>query len=412
MNISITTTKSEGVGRTLQISVPVKDVQAAEAKAAKKYASRASLPGFRPGKAPPAVIRKKFGDAIRSEALDSLVQAAYKEVLEREQIKVAGQPQIHDVQFAEGQPLTFALHLEVSPDINLARVSGFRVKRPVTEVSEDQVLDQIEHLRDQKAVWTPVTDRPQPGDIVKVELATSEGDGEMPAGKEHNLTLGTDQAIPGVEELILETPIGETRERPVRWPDDFPDETQRGTTKPVRVKLLEAKRKELPPLDDAFASEVGDFDSLDDLRKAVREDLMGHAERTADAEVRQTLLDEIIGANPFDVPGAWVAQLVRGYAESYQIPEKELDKFAAEFWPLAERQVRRDLVVDAIAQKESLAATESDLDARVSEVAARRNADAGQVYASLQKGGRMKELERGITEDKVFSWLLAQNTIE
>jgi trigger factor len=144
----------------------------------------------------------------------------------------------------------------------------------------------------------------------------------------------------------------------------------------------------------------------------VQTDLSGHAERNADAEVRQKLLDEIIGANAFDVPKSWVGQLVKSYAESYQIPEAEFDKFAAEFWPLAERQVRRDLVMETIARDENLAATEADVDARVTEVAAKRDADAGQVYASLQKGGRMKELERGITEDKVFAWLLERNTVE
>jgi trigger factor len=103
---------------------------------------------------------------------------------------------------------------------------------------------------------------------------------------------------------------------------------------------------------------------------------------------------------------------VRGYAESYQIPEADFEKFGAEFWPMAERQVRRDLVIETLAKQEKLAASEADVDARVAEVAAKRNSDAGQVYASLQKGGRIKELERGITEDKVFAWLLERNTVE
>jgi trigger factor len=412
MNISITTIKSEGVGRTLQISVPSQDVEEAETRAARKYASRAQLPGFRPGKAPAAMVRKKFAEAIRSEALDTLVQSAYKEVLEREKINVAGQPHIHELEFKEGMPLTFQLHVEVAPEVNLTAVSGFRVTRPPTNVTNEQVEEQLEHMRDQKATWTPVADRAELGDMVKVELSTTEQGKEMPAGQEYSLTLGAGQAIPGVEELILETSVGNTTERPVKWPDDFPDEEQRSTTKTVRVKLLEAKHKTPPALDDSFAREVGDFDDLKALRQALRADLQGHAERTADAEVRQKLLDELIGANPFDVPKSWVAQLVRGYAESYQIPEADFEKFGAEFWPMAERQVRRDLVIETLAKQEKLAASEADVDARVTEVAAKRNSDAGQVYASLQKGGRMKELERGITEDKVFAWLLERNTVE
>ena len=224
--------------------------------------------------------------------------------------------------------------------------------------------------------------------------------------------LGAGQAIAGIEEVIMEATPGQTVERPVKWPDDFPDEAQRGKTKAVRIALVDVKRKQLPELDDAFAREVGDFDSLDALTKTVREDLDRHADRDADAEVRQRLVDEIISANPFDVPRSWVDQMVEAYIEAYQVPEDERDRFRAEFRAVAERQVRRDLVIDTVAEKQGLRASEADIDARVADVAARRNADAGQVYASLQKAGRIRELERSITEDKVFGWLMEQNIVE
>src|SRR5687767_12969437 len=139
MNIEITTKKSEGVERLLEVSVPAAEVRTAEDQAARKYASRVRLPGFRPGKAPPAMVRKKFGEAIRQEALQSLVQEAYKEVVEREKFKLAGEPHVHAVQFDEGKPLTFELHLEVRPEIKLARTNGFRVTRSMPTVSDDQV---------------------------------------------------------------------------------------------------------------------------------------------------------------------------------------------------------------------------------------------------------------------------------
>lgn len=412
MKIEITTKKSEGVERLLEVSVPADEVRTAEDQAARKYASRVRLPGFRPGKAPPAIVRKKFGEAIRQEALQSLVQEAYKEVVEREKFKLAGEPHVHAVQFDEGKPLTFELHLEVRPEIKLARTNGFRVTRSMPQVSEEQVTEQIEHLRDERASWVPVTERPAPGDMVTVELATSDESGEMPEGKEYRLVLGSGGAIPGIEELVMEATPGQSVERPVRWPDDFPDEEQRGKTKTVRVALKDVKRKSLPALDDALAREVGDFDSLDALLKAVREDLERHAERTADADVRQKLIDEILGANPFDVPPTWVNQLVKAYAEAYQVPEDDSGRFADEFKSMAERQVRRDLVIDTLADQEKLKATESDIDDRIADVAKKRNQDPGQVYASLQKANRLTEIERSITEERVFAWLLERNTVE
>jgi trigger factor len=412
MNIEITPKKSDGVERLLQISVPVETVRDAEDKAARRYATSVRLPGFRPGKAPPAMVKKKFADAIRQETLESLVQEAYKEVLEREQLKLASQPHVHDVKFGDNGPLTFELHLEVRPDVPLARVQGFRVQRTERTVTDEQVREQIEQLRDQRATWAPVEERAAPGDMVNVMLATADETGAMPEGKAYPLVLGAGQAIAGIEELIMEARPGETVERPVRWPEDFPDEAQRSKTKTVRVTVQDVKRKTVPDLDDAFAREVGDFDSIDALTKAVRDDLEANAQRETESEIRQRLLDDIIGANQFEVPPSWVSQLVDAYGNAYQVPEGEKEKFATEFRPMAERQVRRDLVIDTIAERESLTATEADLDDRIAETASKRGADPGQLYASLQKAGRLKELERSITEDKVFKWLLERNTVE
>ena len=411
MDIQITTKKSEGVERLLEVSVPVATVQEEEERTARRYASSVRLPGFRPGKAPTALVRKRFKDAIRQQVIETLIQEAYKEVLDREKIKIAAQPHVHDLKFDEGQPFTFELHLEVRPDIQLARTQGFRVSRNQSIVTDENVAEQIEQMRDQRARWSPISEKPMPGDMVTVELASADENGDMPEGKAYPLVLGGGQVIAGIEELIMELQPGESTERPVRWPDDFPDESERGKTKRVHVKVSDAKRKELPPLDDAFAREVGDFESLDALRSAVRVDLEEHSRREADAAVRQQLVDEIASANPFAVPPSWVGQIIEGYYQAYKIPQDERDRFASEFRPIAERQVRRDLIVDTIAEREGLSATEADVDDRVAEVAKRRNAEPGQVYASLQKAGRLKEIEQSITEDKVFKWLTERNEV-
>ena len=412
MDIQITTKKSEGVERLLEVSVPLATVESEEEKTARRYATSVRLPGFRPGKAPPAMVRKRFKDAIRQQVLENLVQEAFKEVMEREKLDVAAQPHVHDVKFDEGQPLTFELHLEVRPTINLARTEGFRVTRAAKAITDETVAEQIETLRDQKASWAPVEDQPREGDMVQVLLATPEGDGtEMPEGRPYSLVLGGGQAIAGIEELVMELKPGETRERIVKWPDDFPDETQRGTSKNVRVELQDVKRKSAPALDDAFAREVGDFDGLAALRAAVRTDLEEHATRDADALVRQSLLDQVADANPFDVPPSWVTRMIDAYMKAYEIPEAQRETFAREFAAVAEKQVRRDMLIDALSEREQLVASEKDVDERVAKVAASRNTDPGQVYASLQKAGRLPEIERSITEDKVFEWLISRNEI-
>lgn len=411
MNIEITPKKTDGLERMIEVRVPVETVRDAEDKAARRYATNVRLPGFRPGKAPAAIVKKRFKDAIRQQVIETLVQEAFQEVMDREQLKVASQPHVHDLKFEEGQPLSFELHVEVRPTVELARVQGFRVTRTQATVTDDSVREQIEQMRDQKAAWMPVEDKPLPGDMVRVQLATAEESGEFAEPHEYPLVLGSGQAIPGVEELIMELKSGESAERSVRWPEDFPDEAQRGKSKPVRVHLLDVKRKSLPPLDDAFAREVGDFESLDALNSTIRKDLGENATREADAGVRQQLLDQIGAANPFDIPASWVNQLIDSYLQAYQVPEEEGSRFRTEFRPVAERQVRRDLIIETIAERESLKATEADIDERVADVASKRAADPGQVYASLQKAGRLREIEQSLTEDKVFKWLMERNEV-
>lgn len=411
MKIEFTPRASEGVERHIQVSVPAEAVKEAEDKAARRYASTVRLPGFRPGKAPATVVRKKFGEAIRQEALETLVREAYQEFVEKESIKVAAQPHVHDLKFEEGKPLTFELHLEVRPTVELARTNGFRIERPAAKVTEEQLSRQLEQVRDEKATWTPVNEKPLPGDMVNVQIATSAAGSETTEGKSYPIVLGAGQAIPGIEELVMSAVPGETVERPVKWPEDFPDESERGQTKTVRITLNEVKRKSAPLLDDAFAREVGDFESLDALKTAVRSDMERHAEHEVEAGVRQQLIDQIISANAFDVPKSWVQQFVENYAEAYQVPNEQREKFAGEFRSMAERQIRRDLVIETIAEKEGLSATEKDLDDRIAEQAEKRGANPGQIYAQLEKSGRLKEMEKSITEDKVFKWLLDRNDV-
>ena len=205
---------------------------------------------------------------------------------------------------------------------------------------------------------------------------------------------------------------GQTVETEVRFPDDHPDESRRGKTRKVRLNLFEVKRQELPPLDDAFAREVGEFENLAALRTAVRQDLEREAAREADAALRQALLSQIIEANRVPAPDSLVHRVLHGYAHLYKVPDDQLAGFEAQFRPVAVQQVQRDLVLDAVVEAQALKATEADLDQRITALAAARNMPTGELYASLQKSNRLSELERAITEEKVFSHLLSQSTVE
>jgi len=412
MEIQITATKAEGAERRLQVAVPAARVAEARNKAAARVSKSVRIPGFRPGKAPAAMVKKQYAQAIDQEAVEALLREAFQQVLEKEELDLATQPHAHDVKFGEDESLSFELHCEVRPKLELTKLEGFRVMRPKMDATVEMVQEQLDRLLEQRATWTPVEGKPSEGDLVTVTLATAEEDGTIPEGREYRIVLGAGQAIAGIEELVLGLTPGQTVEQSVKWPEDFPDEAQRGKSKPVRATLTEVKKKSVPALDDAFAAEMGDFASLQALKDTIRTDLADNLKREADAASRTQLLDEIVTANPFDLPPSWVKQMVQAYAEAYKIPQEEILKFGDEIKGMAERQVRRDLILDTLAEKHSLAAQESDVDAKVAEMAEKRGEDAGKMYSSLQKAGRLRELERSITEERVFAWLLERNTIE
>ena len=410
--ITVEKTAEDSASKSLRVTVPVDRVREAEAKAVKYYAKRARLPGFRPGKAPEAVVRKRFNDAIRQTVLEEVLREGWETAKTAESLKPIADPSVRNLKFEEGSPIEFDLLIEVRPEIKLERVGGFRLERTVAPVPDSAVEERIASLQEAKAAWIPVAgEKPSPGHMVRVEVAPIE-DGGAGAAQPYDLVLGQNQAIPELEERIMQLLPGETAETEVRFPDDHPDESRRGQSRRVRITLHEVKRQELPPLDDAFAREMGDFESMDALRAAVRSDLERDAERDADAQVRQSLLAQLVEANRIQAPESLVHRLMHGYAEVYRIPPEQLPAFEQQFHEVAETQVKRDLVLDAVVEQQGLRATEAEIDARIAAMAEARGVSPGELYGSLQKANRLAELERGITEEKAFDYLLQQSTVD
>ena len=409
-DIAIQKTKEDLASKRLQVTVPAERVKAAEDGAVAKYAKSARLPGFRKGKAPESLVRRKYADAIRQSVLEELVQASWERARDTEKLRPVGQPHIHDLKWSEGNIVEFELHVDVHPELTLKKAGGFTLTRTLAPVTDAQLTEQLDQLREQKATWSPVEAKPAPGNLVELTIANLD-EGEGSDERPYSLVLGEGQAIPELEERVMGLALGETKEVSVKFPDDYPEEGKRGKARKLRLTLREVKQQDLPALDDAFAREQGDFEDLAALRQAVRTDLEKEAQRDADAKVRDQLIQAIIAANDVPAPQSLVDRLSGGYAEAYGIPKEQYATFRAEFETVAAAQVRRGLVLDAVVDANKLTATEADIDARVSEMAKARNAPSAQLYASLEKAGRLRDLERALTEEKAFTWLLSQSTV-
>jgi trigger factor len=411
-DIEIKKTAAEPGAASLAVTVPIDRVREAEDQATTAYQRRARLPGFRKGKAPTAIVKKQFAEDIRQQVLEQVIRDSWSAALKQEALKPIADPHIHNLKWDAGAPVTFEFHVEVRPDVALDRLGGFRLRRTVAPVSDEQVSAQLQELREQRAPWTPVAgEAPKPKDLASVTIATGKGE-DATDPQAHQVLLGEGRAIPEVEERIMALRPGETVDATVHFPPDFPEEAKRGQARDVRITLHEVKRQQLAELDDTFAREVGDFESLDALRRAIREDLEKDAQREADARVRSELIEQIVAANRVEAPRSFVDRALRVFAEAYGVTEERFEGFATEFRPIAEAQVRRDLVLDAVTEREQLRATDADVDARIAELAARRKVPAPELRASLEKAKRLRDIERGLTEEKVFAYLLSQSTVE
>jgi trigger factor len=414
--LQIAIQKPRAWSRRLTITIPAERVQAERKQEAQRLSRQVRLPGFRKGKVPPQVVERQFGSLIEQQALDRLVNEAFKEALAREQLQPISQGEIDNVDYRPGEPLTFDVEFEIRPELELERIGGFTVQQVKPAIEDDEVDAVLERVRHQHATWHPVeSGTPEDGDRVVVEITPLEGvEAERGGGpRQYEIVIGQEQALPPVEAAIRTLEPNKEEEFTLELPD--PDSEEEGATREekLRIRAMEISRAELPSLDDEFASKLGEFENLEALRARIRTDLEEEAEAEAERGVRRQLLDEILEANEFEVPDTminrYLDQLLPARGDEDLEKRAEMRQMAR---PAAEQALRRMMVIERVAELESLHATSAEVDSRVEEIAVRNNRPVAEVWTQLQKSGRMAAIEEEITEDKVFQYLKSQSTIE
>ena len=427
MNLKIAVQEQEAWSRRLSITVPAERVQRTRGVVSEQLTRNARMPGFRKGKLPTRVIEQRFGPSIDQETVDRTIQEAYREALQTEGLNPISQGKVERVEYKPGTDLTFEVELEVRPEIDLQKVSGFTLARNPITISDEDVDGVLDRLRDERATWEAIEGealKAEPGQQVSVLITPLDEAGEPQDGQEprpYRFVIGEGQAIPDVEEAILSLAVGEQGDFTARFPDDFPDEASRGVEQRLRIQLTGVERKIVPELDDEFAKAVGEFESVQALRERVRADLENEAKERAEGELRQLLVDRILEENPFAVPSSMVDRYLdymtghsheEGHGHRHTPEEEErLNVIRKSLRPQAEWGLKRTLIVEHIAEKEGLNATQDEIDARVEEVATAHGRTPSEVWLQLEKSGQLEILEREITQDKVFTFLLGQNTV-
>jgi trigger factor len=407
--------------RRLTVTVAPQHVRSARQREQKKLARRVKIKGFRKGKIPPRVIEERFGPTIDQEVLSSLLQEGFREAIRARELHPISDPVVGDVQYQAGESLTFQVEVEVMPELQLARVGGFRIERPEVSVGDDEVDEILERMRADHAILEPVDRQAEDGEVVSVLIRHPDEDDDEEEEEEeeeedrkpYRFELGAGLAIPDVEDAIRSLEPGNEGTFEVTYPDDFDTPELAGTTRELRIELLDVKTKRLPELDDDLAREVGDFDSLDALRAAVTEDLVKHREREAEDVVRERLIDSMIEANAFEVPPSLVERYLDRVIEAPDdAPADEVEKARRTLGPAVERQIKRDLILERLIDSEGLAVSEAEVEERLQTLGERGGLSPAEVRKRLAREKRLDALRQQIATDKAFDFLASQSTIE
>ncbi len=412
-DLHIEVEEQEAWRRRLTVTVPAGSVQTERRKIIQKLGGRLKLPGFRKGRIPEHVVEQRFGQAVDQELLDKVIGESYRKALQFQSLEPISEGQVEKVDYVPREDLTFSISFDVQPVVELERLGGFSVQKPKIEVAEEDVERVLERLRDQAGVWKPLeAGEVKDGNLVTLDIQRLE-DGE-PAGESrpYEIVLGDGEAIPEVEDAVRTLAVGETGDFTVTFPDDFPDEQRRGEKQHLRISLQAQKEKEVPDLSDEFARSVGDFEDLETLTARVREDLEREAGDQAESVVRSQLVENLLDANPFEVPRSMAERYMESVlGDTSKVDPEVLSETRERLRPEAEKAVKRILVVDRVAELQGLKATEEEVDERIQEIAEKNDAKPAQVYANLQKAGSLDALEREITEKKVYDFLKGQSTV-
>ena len=405
------------VRKRLRIEVPADAVNAELERAFQRVGLRARLPGFRPGKAPRTVLERIFGDDVRREVVGHLVEHSFAHAVEEHRLAVVGTPDLDVEGLTAGEPLRYAATVEVRPTIVVGDLDGLAAARPSAEVPEEEVERILGAMRESTAQLRPVEDRTtvETGDVVRVDLASRLEGGE-PARREGVLLEAGGGSFPlALERQLVGQHRGAHLSLRVPYPADYPNAGLAGKTVDFEVDVGEIRVKDLPPLDDDFARDHGKCESLAELRARIRADLERQAAARADDAVCDAIVEQVLTRHPFDVPPSLVERRADALIASLGLrlpegPEREraLGELRVQVRPRAEKQVRAELLLDAIAACDGVTVSDEEVAAEIVAIAARERRVPEQVRALYDRPEARTALRAKLVRDRVLAGLVAR----
>jgi trigger factor len=407
--------------KELDLEIPAEEVTKATEKVAKDFAKIARVPGFRPGKAPISLIKRRFADDIKGEVLQTLVPEHVEKAVAEQKLTPVSQPQVDKLEYNEGQPLKFRASFEVLPEFSLGDYKNMEIEMPEMAITDESVANTLAEMQQGAATFAPIEGRPvQNDDFVQVKLhGTPEGGGEPLNAESVLCHVGAEETMEPFNENLRGTNAGDHKDFDVDYPADYPDAKLAGKKFHYSVDVLGIKTKKLPELNDEFAKDVSDATSLDELKKKVREGLEHERDHRQKELQREKIIGELVKLHDFPVPESLVEHQMDVRLERVvrSLAQQGVDPRAVnvDWVSLRKRQeerakddVKAELVIDRIATEEKIEVTEEELQHELEHVASHSGESAEAIRARLTKQDALDRMKAKLRSDKTVDWL-AQN---
>ena len=461
--MKVQVTESGNWRRTLEIEAPVEAVEERLQAAYKKYSKTLNLPGFRKGKIPVSLVRKQFGKSIQGEVVQEMVQEFYQEATKAEEITPISEAAIDEIDFEEGQPLVFKASVDIKPELELESYKGIQVTRPIFPVQDSHLESRLQAMQEENAA-EQVVDRPAGlGDVVVADVQEVDENGELVEGRrqeDQEIRLGRDPEAPSkdLDNQLVGIIVGEDREIKLTHSenpdtddehdhahgeeDDGGEEDQDGSENDpehddthdhgdhdhdhdhpqgdVRFQLTvkEIRERILPELDDEFAKDVGEFDSLDALKEQIQKDLQEQVDGMSRQRLQENIADALIKQNEFEPPDSMVDNyldnMIESYKQEHQGHDHDIDEEGVreQGRESAVRSIKRHLLLESIGDKENIEITEEDINKHLENLSARHNIEGQRLRQILSRSGQLEQIQSEIQSEKVFEFLIDQADVE
>jgi trigger factor len=405
--------------RVIEIELPHEDLDKVFNEKLNGVKKDLKLPGFRPGKVPFPLIKQRFGESIRAEAVDDLVQKAFKQACTEQNIMPISRGTVNDLKMEEGKPITFIVEAEVDPAIEIKGYDKLKVKASPKKIKDDDVEEAMKSLQDRFAEFRDAERPSKKGDYVRLEYQKVVIDGKERSDVKnptYPVELGAEHRIKDFDKGLIGHAAGDVVEVAVKFPKDYAEKDAAGKSGEFTIKITAVQEKVVPPI-DSFLKKLGDFENEEALRVHVRSRLEGDEQQRAKNEAYSQAVEALIEQNFFQVPPARIEHFIdyvleeaaRERRQGEAVPTREeVDK---KYHEVAIRTIKRQRIIDYIATKEKIAATQEEVDAEIKRLAEQYNQPFDALKQTLRQNGTTMRIREDLREQKTLDFLIGERTV-